>query len=277
MAERAAARAGAGARLSRAGRHQAGTPDPAASGRVARRHRGRNPQGHRVLHGKVPAEVTAIRQSRRARLRPDGERNRPGGGGRRVRGDRPGPERGAARAREEDDRAVARPNSSRRPSSRPTPATRHWPGSASPPRSKTWPAADLVIEAVTEDLELKNRQWTALDLVCPPETIFASNTSSLSIMAMATRDRPAGAVHRAALLQPGADDAAGGSGADASRRRGRPSTRPPHFVRRLGKEPIAATGLGRIHRQPAADSLPAGCGAGGGAGRGLDSRISTPG
>ncbi len=46
--------------------------------------------------------------------------------------------------------------------------------------------ADLVIEAVTEDLELKNRQWTALDALCPPATIFASNTSSLSIMAMAT-------------------------------------------------------------------------------------------
>jgi 3-hydroxybutyryl-CoA dehydrogenase len=46
--------------------------------------------------------------------------------------------------------------------------------------------ADLVIEAVTEDLELKNRQWTALDQVCQVDTIFASNTSSLSIMAMAT-------------------------------------------------------------------------------------------
>ena len=47
-------------------------------------------------------------------------------------------------------------------------------------------ATDLVIEAVTEDLELKNRQWTALDTICPAQTIFASNTSSLSIMAMAT-------------------------------------------------------------------------------------------
>lgn len=46
-------------------------------------------------------------------------------------------------------------------------------------------ATDLVIEAVTEDLELKNRQWTALDSICPAQTIFASNTSSLSIMAMA--------------------------------------------------------------------------------------------
>ena len=47
-------------------------------------------------------------------------------------------------------------------------------------------SADLIIEAVTEDLELKNRQWTALDTICPVDTIFASNTSSLSIMAMAT-------------------------------------------------------------------------------------------
>lgn len=47
-------------------------------------------------------------------------------------------------------------------------------------------SSDLVIEAVTEDLELKNRMWTALDLVCKPETIFASNTSSLPIISMAT-------------------------------------------------------------------------------------------
>jgi 3-hydroxybutyryl-CoA dehydrogenase len=47
-------------------------------------------------------------------------------------------------------------------------------------------SSDLVIEAVTEDLELKNRMWTALDLVCKPATIFASNTSSLPIISMAT-------------------------------------------------------------------------------------------
>ena len=44
---------------------------------------------------------------------------------------------------------------------------------------------DLVIEAVSEDLELKNGLWRELDALCPAETIFASNTSSLSIMAMA--------------------------------------------------------------------------------------------
>src|SRR5688572_19686977 len=33
-------------------------------------------------------------------------------------------------------------------------------------------SSDLVIEAVTEDLELKNQLWTALDPLCPPRTLF---------------------------------------------------------------------------------------------------------
>ena len=45
--------------------------------------------------------------------------------------------------------------------------------------------ADLVIEAVVEDLEVKNALWRELDAVCKAETIFASNTSSLTIAAMA--------------------------------------------------------------------------------------------
>lgn len=44
---------------------------------------------------------------------------------------------------------------------------------------------DIIIEAVTEDLDLKNRLWKELDGLCPPRTIFASNTSSLTIAAMA--------------------------------------------------------------------------------------------
>jgi len=46
-------------------------------------------------------------------------------------------------------------------------------------------AGDIVIEAVTESLELKNDLWTELDGLCGPATIFASNTSSLTIAAMA--------------------------------------------------------------------------------------------
>ena len=44
---------------------------------------------------------------------------------------------------------------------------------------------DLIIEAVTEDLALKNELWRALDPASPAGTIFASNTSSLSIGDMA--------------------------------------------------------------------------------------------
>jgi 3-hydroxybutyryl-CoA dehydrogenase len=44
---------------------------------------------------------------------------------------------------------------------------------------------DLVIEAVVEDLEVKNTIWKELDALCPAHTIFASNTSSLTIAAMA--------------------------------------------------------------------------------------------
>ena len=46
-------------------------------------------------------------------------------------------------------------------------------------------ACDIVIEAVTEDLELKNALWKELDGLCGAGTIFASNTSSLTIAAMA--------------------------------------------------------------------------------------------
>jgi 3-hydroxybutyryl-CoA dehydrogenase len=46
-------------------------------------------------------------------------------------------------------------------------------------------ACDLIIEAVTEDLEVKNALWRELDAACAPATIFASNTSSLTIAAMA--------------------------------------------------------------------------------------------
>jgi len=45
--------------------------------------------------------------------------------------------------------------------------------------------ADLVIEAVTEDFEVKAGVFRALDSVCRAETIFASNTSSISITRLA--------------------------------------------------------------------------------------------
>ena len=45
--------------------------------------------------------------------------------------------------------------------------------------------ADLVVEAVFEDLDVKRELWRELDELAPEGTIFASNTSSISIDALA--------------------------------------------------------------------------------------------
>ena len=44
---------------------------------------------------------------------------------------------------------------------------------------------DIVIEAVFESLEVKHAVCAAIDKVCPPHTLFASNTSTLSISEIA--------------------------------------------------------------------------------------------
>ena len=46
--------------------------------------------------------------------------------------------------------------------------------------------ADLVIEAVPEELESKIEIFTLLDKICRPNTILASNTSSLSLTEIAS-------------------------------------------------------------------------------------------
>src|SRR5437867_9644068 len=40
---------------------------------------------------------------------------------------------------------------------------------------------DLIIEAIIENLDEKQKTYRELDKICKPETIFASNTSSLAI------------------------------------------------------------------------------------------------
>ncbi len=43
----------------------------------------------------------------------------------------------------------------------------------------------LVVEAVLENLDIKKHVFAELNTICPPETIFASNTSSISITSIA--------------------------------------------------------------------------------------------
>lgn len=98
---------------------------------------------------------------------------------------------------------------------------------------------DIIVEAVTEDIAVKNALWEELNGLCGPATIFGSNTSSLTIAAMAAAtkrgDRLVGLhffnpvplmklveVVRTVTTSPGTFE------------------RVVAFARSLGKEPIAA-------------------------------------
>ena len=57
---------------------------------------------------------------------------------------------------------------------------------------KDFSRCDLVIEAATEDLEIKKKIFTQLDKVCPAHVVLATNTSVLSIADIASAtQRPA--------------------------------------------------------------------------------------
>jgi len=47
-------------------------------------------------------------------------------------------------------------------------------------------SADIIIEAIIENMDEKHKTYGRLDQICRPDTIFASNTSSLSITQMMT-------------------------------------------------------------------------------------------
>jgi len=51
-------------------------------------------------------------------------------------------------------------------------------------------SCDIIIEAIIENLDIKRDTYRQLDQICKPETIFASNTSSLSITEMMTATAP---------------------------------------------------------------------------------------
>lgn len=100
-------------------------------------------------------------------------------------------------------------------------------------------AGAIIIEAVPEDLEIKNRLWRELDALVPATTLFASNTSSLSIadMAAATArpDRVIG-LHffNPVPLMPLVEVVRGVATSSET------VERAVAFARRLGKEPVVA-------------------------------------
>jgi 3-hydroxybutyryl-CoA dehydrogenase len=62
--------------------------------------------------------------------------------------------------------------------------------------------SDLVIEAATEVYEIKKKIFTDLDRLCKPETILASNTSSISITEIAANTKRADKVIGMHFMNP---------------------------------------------------------------------------
>ncbi len=72
-----------------------------------------------------------------------------------------------------------------RAASAPKSARRRWPAIIATSDSSLVGEADLVIEAVFEDLAVKSALWKELDRLARPEAVFATNTSSIPIDSLA--------------------------------------------------------------------------------------------
>ena len=109
--------------------------------------------------------------------------------------------------------------------------------------------ADLVIEAVPEEMESKIEIFTLLDKVCRPTTILASNTSSLSVTEIASVTYRAkkcvgmhffNPVHKMKLLEVvralETDDETLAAAVDLGKR--------------MGKEVVVVKEVARLHHQP---------------------------
>src|SRR5690348_7199460 len=97
--------------------------------------------------------------------------------------------------------------------------------------------ADLVIEAVIEDLDLKRRLFAEIEAACPPDALLATNTSSLSVAEIAAKlrrpERLVGMhffnpVHQMKLVEVVTHERADRAAVE----------RAVAFARTLGKEPI---------------------------------------
>src|SRR3989449_10122169 len=73
---------------------------------------------------------------------------------------------------------------------------------------------DIIVEAVTEDLELKNSLWRELDAPRRPATTFAAKTASLTISATAAATQRAARVVGLPFFKPVAPIAPAAGGGD---------------------------------------------------------------
>ena len=114
---------------------------------------------------------------------------------------------------------------------------------------------DLVVEAVVEELSVKQALFATLDEICKPGVVLATTTSSLPVIECAVATERPGRRRRPALLQPGAGDGAGRGG--AHRPTAAESLATARAVcRALGKHAGGLRRPGRVHRQRAALPVP---------------------
>ena len=114
---------------------------------------------------------------------------------------------------------------------------------------------DLVVEAVVEELSVKQALFATLDEICKPGAVLATTTSSLPVDRAGGGDRPAGRRRGPALLQPGAGHEARRGRAHGLDRRRRRRDRARGV--RAGRQARGRVRRpGRLHRQRAAVPLP---------------------
>ncbi len=68
--------------------------------------------------------------------------------------------------------------------------------------TKVAPSSDLVVEAASENVDIKLKIFKQLDEICPPNTILASNTSSISITKIAAATKRADKVIGMHFMNP---------------------------------------------------------------------------
>jgi 3-hydroxybutyryl-CoA dehydrogenase len=68
--------------------------------------------------------------------------------------------------------------------------------------TKVAPSSDLVVEAASENVDVKLKIFKQLDEICPPTTILASNTSSISITKIAAATKRADKVIGMHFMNP---------------------------------------------------------------------------
>jgi 3-hydroxyacyl-CoA dehydrogenase/enoyl-CoA hydratase/3-hydroxybutyryl-CoA epimerase len=117
--------------------------------------------------------------------------------------------------------------------------------------------ADLIIEAVPEKLELKQKVYAGLEPVMKPGAILATNTSSIPLQDLRTTLKNPGAAARPALLQSGIASA---TGRGCQPRRGRSAGAGDRVKVRRRDRPPAAAGeeFAWLPGQPRADAVHAG-------------------